>query len=231
MVSVKTSAVFLGPSGVGVLRLFQSLVATMSTLAGLGIGSSGVKEIAEADASGDEARLGRTTQVVRRMSVATGVAGSVATALLCWPLAWLVFGSTERAPEVAVAGIAVALTIVAAGQVALVQGRRRIGDLARITIQSAIAGLLVSAPLYWFYRDAAIVPAMLLAGALAVCIAWHHARRFDSSTTPAMPWREILRQSRRLIGLGVAMMWAGLLSTIVVTATGSMVTRELGSES
>lgn len=231
MVSVKTSAVFLGPAGVGVLRLFQSLVATMSTLAGLGIGSSGVKEIAEADASGDEARLGRTTQVVRRMSVATGVAGSVATALLCWPLAWLVFDSTERAPEVAVAGIAVALTIVAAGQVAIVRGRRRIGDLARINIQSALAGLLVSAPLYWFYRDAAIVPAILLSGTLALAISWHHARRIEMPPIARMPWKSVVSDSRRLVGLGIAMMWAGLLSTIVMTAAGALILRELGSES
>lgn len=231
MVSVKTSAVFLGPSGIGVLRLFQSLVATMTTIAGLGIGSSGVKEIAEADASGDEARLARTTQVVRRMSLATGVAGSLATAILCWPLAWLVFDSTERAAAVAVVGVAVTLAIVAAGQVAIVRGRRRIGDLARINVQSALAGLLVSAPLYWFFRDAAVVPAILLSGLLALLISWHHARRVETPAIARMPWKDVLSESRRLIGLGVAMMWAGLLSTIVTMATGALILRELGSES
>lgn len=231
MISVKTSAVFLGPSGVGVLRLFLSLIATMTTLAGLGIGSSGVKEIAEADASGDEARLGRTTQVVRRMSLLTGLAGSAITAILCLPLAWLVFDATDRATSVAIVGIAVALAIVAAGQVAIVRGRRRIGDLARINVQSALAGLLVSAPLYWFFRDAAIVPAILASSALSLAISWLHARRVATPPCPRLAWGEVLSESRRLIGLGVAMMWAGLLSTIVMTAAGAMILRELGSES
>lgn len=231
MVSVKVSALFLGPSGVGALRLFQSLFATVTQVAGLGIGSSGIKAIAEAEASGDEVRLSRTIGIMQRASLLAGLLGTVLAASLAWPLSRLVFGSTEYAPSIAVASVSILLAIVASGQVAIVQGRRRIGTLARISVQTALAILCACAPLYWLFEERAIVPAILVMSGIRLAIAWIHARRVKTPPSGHLPWRDVFAGSRQLLGLGMAMMWSGVAHSLVTLATGSLVLQSLGSES
>ena len=53
IVRTKGLAVLLGPSGVGLIGLYQGITSMVGTLAGMGIGNSGVRQIAEAAASGD----------------------------------------------------------------------------------------------------------------------------------------------------------------------------------
>ena len=46
IVRMKVLAVLLGPSGVGLLSIYNSLLGMVQQTAGLGMGSSGVREIA-----------------------------------------------------------------------------------------------------------------------------------------------------------------------------------------
>src|ERR1700754_2120152 len=52
----KAMAVLLGPQGVGLLGLFNSIADLAQTIAGMGIQDSGVRQIAEAAGSGDAQR-------------------------------------------------------------------------------------------------------------------------------------------------------------------------------
>ena len=60
IVKVKVLAVLLGPAGIGLMGLYQNIMGMASTLAGCGMGSSGVRQLA---ASADEAE---TLSIVRR---------------------------------------------------------------------------------------------------------------------------------------------------------------------
>ena len=48
IIRTKVLAMLLGPSGVGVVSMYQSAVGLVGTLTGFGIGSAGVRQIAEA---------------------------------------------------------------------------------------------------------------------------------------------------------------------------------------
>lgn len=48
LLRIKIAAVMLGPSGVGLLGIFESLMATAASIAGLGFGNVGTRQIAEA---------------------------------------------------------------------------------------------------------------------------------------------------------------------------------------
>src|SRR5215510_7791390 len=56
MVRTKAMAMFLGPSGFGLLGLFSSVAEVVQNLAGMGIQNSGVRQIAEAVGTGDAVR-------------------------------------------------------------------------------------------------------------------------------------------------------------------------------
>ena len=76
IVRVKAIALILGPSGIGLIGLYTSIVTLAQNVAGLGVNNSGVRQIAAAVGTGDTELIARTAAVLRRVSVALGLAGA-----------------------------------------------------------------------------------------------------------------------------------------------------------
>src|SRR5450759_3758202 len=65
IIRTKAIAVLLGPAGFGLAGLYGSVSNLTQSVAGMGINSSGVRQIAEAVGSGDTERIARTAVVLR----------------------------------------------------------------------------------------------------------------------------------------------------------------------
>ena len=74
-----------------------------------------------------------------RLVASTLIWLAAVSALLAGPVAELTFGGAEHESAVALLGVAVFFTVVAGGQGALLQGLRRIGDMARLSVMGAFA--------------------------------------------------------------------------------------------
>src|SRR5580692_9997285 len=66
IVRTKAMAVLLGPAGFGLFGLYGSIADVAVSIAGMGVNSSGVRQIAEAVGSGETERIAQTTAVLRR---------------------------------------------------------------------------------------------------------------------------------------------------------------------
>lgn len=227
MVRTKLVAVLLGPSGVGLVGLYVSVTSLVGALAGLGIGSSGVREVAEAHGSGDAERVARTVKTLRRACWVTGLLGWMLTIGLAYPLSIWTFGSGEHAVAVAVLGATLLLGSISAGQTALLQGTRRIGDIARFNIIAVLAGTLIAVGLYGWLGQRGIVPVLIATALVNLGISWWFARQVRTAPVD-IGWVETWRNSKRLVGLGLAFMWNGLLAAAVALAIRSVIVRELG---
>lgn len=229
MVRTKVVAILLGPAGVGLVGLYQSALGLVGIVAGLGIGQSAVREVAEAHGTGDKERVGRTIRVMRRTCWFSGLLGAGLTAALAWPISLWTFGSTDRVWAIALLGLTLLMGSISAGQNALIQGMRRIGDIARIQILSAIAGTSVSVGLYAWLGERGIVPALLLFAAVHLGISWWFARRV-ALPTAAITWPETAKHARRFISLGLAFMWGGLAGAGVAWVTRVWILRDFGMD-
>ena len=69
IVRSKSIALLLGPAGVGLVGLYSSVLDLTHSIDGMGINSSGVRQIAEAVGSGETNRVARTATVLRRVSI------------------------------------------------------------------------------------------------------------------------------------------------------------------
>jgi antigen flippase len=78
MVRTKVMAVLLGIFGV-----YGAIATLTQTVAGMGVSSSGVRQIAEAPGTGDAQRIASTTVVLLRLSLVLGLIG---TALMINPV-------------------------------------------------------------------------------------------------------------------------------------------------
>ena len=222
-------AIFLGPAGMGLVGLYATAIGFVSTFSALGIGSSAVKQIAEAAGEGDELRLTRTIKALRRICWATGFLGWALTAAFAWPLSVWIFDSGERAWAIALLGGTILLSDVSGGQSALLQGKRRIADMARLNVLSAILGSLASVILYAWLRERGIIPVMIVTGLISLFSTWWFARRIQTLDVK-MTWSETWPEGKRMIRLGLAFMWSAVLTAAIALAIRSQIVRSFGLE-
>ena len=229
LVRMKVVAVLLGPSGVGLVGLYVSVVGLVQTFAQFGINESGVREVAVAAGAKDEQKIAQMVKTLRRTCWFTGILGWVLTVALAWPLSQWVFGSTDHVWALAILGSVVLLELVSGGQKALLQGFRRVGDLARIQIAFALLSTLLAIGIYWWLREDGIVPVIILTSVVQLGVSWWFARNVSVSAV-TQPWRETWRHSKKLFQLGSAFMYGALLAGIVGLAIRALIVRDLGIE-
>src|ERR1700760_4908577 len=96
VVRTKVMAVLLGPAGFGLLSVYGSIVTLTQTLAGMGINSSGVRQIAAASGSHDTERIAQTTLVLLRISILLGLLGAVLLILFSSQVSSVTFGTNQH---------------------------------------------------------------------------------------------------------------------------------------
>src|SRR5215475_8977116 len=116
IVRAKAMAVLLGPAGFGLMGLYGSIADLAVSIAGMGVNSSGVRQIAESAGSGDDKRIVRTVTVLRRTAVLLGILGAGLLVIFCRQVSGFTFGTDEQAGGVALLSLVVLLRIVAGGQ-------------------------------------------------------------------------------------------------------------------
>jgi PST family polysaccharide transporter len=226
MVRVKFVAVLIGPVGVGLVGTYRVIVQLIGTLAGLGLQSSAVRDIAEAAGSDDQERIGRAVLTLRRMCWLTGGLGALLVTLFSKALSQITFSSPDFALEISLVGLTILFANVQSGQMALVQGMRRISDLARINVYGVTFGSAVSIGLYWWLGKGGIVPAIVLLGIIQLLVSWWFARRIKVPKVQ-MSWMESFQAAGGMVILGLAFMWSGLLTAGVAYTTRALIAHEI----
>jgi PST family polysaccharide transporter len=229
MLRTKLVAVLLGPSGVGLVGLYQSVVDVVGTVTGLGLGQSAVRQIAEAASTNDQQRIGRAVFGLRRLCWITGLGGTLLTMVLAWPLSLWTFGNGDHAFVIASLGVTLLFTSISNGQMALIRGSRRIGDIARSQVLAIVIASLISVGFYAWLGQRAIALVLILSAAAKLGFSWQFARRVPVPHAE-MTWSATLAEARGAVSLGLAFMWAGLLAAVVTLATRSMILRQFGVE-
>ena len=87
LVKMKAVALLLGPTGVGLIGLLTNLVGLVASVAGLGFGNVGTRQIAEAAGKDDPQRIATARRALLWGTLALALAGALAVWLLrgCWP--------------------------------------------------------------------------------------------------------------------------------------------------
>lgn len=230
LVRIKVAAVLLGPAGIGLIGLLTSLAGTASAVAGLGFGTVGTRQIAEAAGRNDAAAMSAARRALFWGTFVLALLGAAMLWALQGVLAVRVLGNASLAGEVGWLALVVALTVAAASQSALLNGMRRIGDLARVSILSALLSTLlgVGALLLWG-RDGLM--AFVIAAPLASFLLGHvYVARLPKIETPRTPLPVLAGQWRTLAALGAAFMIAGLAVTLGQLLVRTLVQRQLGAD-
>ena len=207
----KAMAVILGPEGVGLMAIYSSIADIAQAVAGLGVQSSGVRQIAEAVGTGDAEKIARTAFILQRISIVLGIAGTLLLACLAFPVAHLTFGDHQHAASVAFLSLAIFFRLASAGQTAMIQGMREISVLARINLLTAVFATVVTIPLVYFFGFEGVAPSLVAIAAVTLLISWWYSRKMPQSAgkVSAPQFRQELGG---LLKLGLVFMASGLLT-------------------
>lgn len=222
----KVAALLLGPTGVGLISIYQTLVQTGGNLAALGMGTAGTREVAAAH--DDAARL----EVVRRAlfsgSLALALLGALTTFVLRAPLARWLLGDEGQAAVIGWLALGVALSVAGGAQMAFLVGRRQIGAAAWINIIAAIGGSVAGIAALWLWGIAGLVPFVLapLVAAWLAGIALVTRKAGDKPLAAAV--RASLHMFRAMLGTGLPFAVAGVGTLASQLAARAMIQRALG---
>jgi antigen flippase len=229
IVRTKAMALLLGPAGFGLFGLYGSIANLTQSVAGMGISSSGVRQIAEAIASDNPERIAVTTIVLRRTSIVLGLLGALFLVVFSKQVSSLTFGDSHHAAAVALLSLAVLFQLVSAGQSALVQGMRRIFDLAKLGAIGALLGTIVSIMLVYLLRDKGVVPSLVAVALMSLALSWWYSRTVQiqpTSVTASQVWEE----AADLLKLGFAFMAGGFMTIGIAYAVRIILLRKVGFE-
>lgn len=223
---MKVLAVLLGPTGIGLFSIYNSLQEMVATAAGLGMESSGVRQIASVRAA--EQNISRVRWVLMAAHL---VQGAIAIAIL-WLLRgaiseWL-FGNSDYATEVGLIGIAIFLGLIAAAQTALLQGMRQIGDLGRVTVLSALIGTAAGLLAVWFFGEAGLIWLVVVQPFAMVVIAIRFTNRLRMPAANRPSVAEIWHLWKPMAKLGAAFMLGALATAATLLLVRSLITQNLG---
>lgn len=229
IIRTKAMATLLGPAGFGLFGLYGSIQNLTQSIAGMGINSSGVRQIAEAVGTEDQGRIAKTAAVLRRTAVGLGILGATLLVIFSRQIAGLTFGSPERAAAVSLLSLAVLFGLISGGQGALIQGMRRIGDLAKMNVLSAFFGLCAGVPLIYLFRQRGVVPSLVVVAATGILTAWWYSRKIKIQPA-TVTISEVRQEASALLKLGSAFMASALMTMGVAYFVRVLVLHKLGYE-
>lgn len=230
IISSKVVAVILGPTGTGLIGAFQSSISLITTLSGLGLNNSAVRDIAKSNSENDFDKLSITIKVLRKVVLITGLLGLLLTLVFASFLSEFTFGSEEYKLEIRVLSIAVFFNVIEGGQGALIQGMRRIKDLAKMSILSSLISLIISLPLLFFYKFDGIVFFLLSLALGQYIVSFFFARKIKTKDL-TLTWKKVYKESKPMIKLGFSFMGGALSAVLGSYLIRIIIIRGFGIES
>ncbi len=207
----KLVATILGPSGMGLISLFNSTINLLSNTTNLGIGMSAVRNISEIYSCDDTTKVLHTVKVVRSWSLLTAFAGMLLCVVLSPLLSYWTFGWGNHTLHFVLLSPIVALTAITGGEMAILKGARQLKKLAVASVYTVLAALITSVPIYFFFGEAGIVPSLII---MAICqmlfIVVYSYRLFPLQISIN---RNLLSEGMSMVKIGVAFVFAGILGS------------------
>lgn len=191
----------------------------------MGLGTSAIKDISAAYATGNHKNITRTIAVFRRWIWFTGILGAICVVILS---SWLSEWAFDH-PEYTWAFIVISITLLIdqhkAAQTVLLRGMRKIKLLAKGNVTASFLALIVSLPLYYFYGIRGIVPAIILTSVVGLLVMMYFARTLDYEKVK-LPVKQIWDDGKDMLKMGFYLSLSGTFTGLVAYLVRIFISQE-----
>lgn len=211
IVKSKFIAILLGPGGMGIVGLLTSTIGFISGLTNFGLGISAVKNVAAADASGDSERVAIVKTVLQRWVWATGLIGTILTLFLSPWLSIITFGNQDFTIAFIWISVTLLFNQLSIGQLALLQGLRKINYLANANLTGSLLGLFIAVPIYYRWGIDGIVPVIISTSLANMFRSWYFANKVKIGKIK-ISRATTLHEGKEMLRLGFMISLSGIIN-------------------
>ena len=229
IIKSKFVAVLLGPAGIGIMGLYQSGLQLVQQISSMGLAQSAVRDVSEANGTNDILRIAKTVTVVRKLVWITGLLGLIIVACCSPLLSKFSFGNYDYTIPFIILSVTLLLDQLSAGQKVVLQGMRRLKDLAKCAAYGVTFGLVTSVPLYYWLGIDGIVPTLILNSVCSLILSWFYSKKIKIEKAQVTP-KQTFEQGKQMLVMGISLSFSGIFSTIVAYVLRSFIQGNGGVE-
>lgn len=207
----KFVAILLGPTGMGISGLLTATTGFISSLTNFGLGTSAIKNVAAAEATGDNQRVTVIVAVLNRLVWITGTLGLVITVILSPWLSQITFGNRDFTLAYIWISVTLLFQQLTSGKLVILQGLRRLEYLAKANLLGSIFGLIITIPLYYFWHLKGIVPAIILSTFTSLILSWYYSDKVKIEKVK-ITHKQTVKEGRDMLKMGFMLSLSGLIA-------------------
>lgn len=213
IIRTKTIAIFIGPTGIGIISVLNSTIDLIVRITSCGIETSSVREVASNEENPKE--LSKIIQIVNRISFITGLIGFILTLFFSEKLSVLTFGNPDYKVFFQWVSISILMRQIINGKNSIFQGLRKIQDLAKVNLYGSLLGLIISLPIYYFFEVDGIVPSIIIAAIISYLIVILYSKKSISYIEKNnVKFIDTLKEGKEMIRLGLVLSLGGLMTIL-----------------
>jgi PST family polysaccharide transporter len=223
----KVISLVVGPAGIGLQGLLQSTLRTASSIASLGLSSSGVREVARLRGENNTEELGHTLRALRSATMLLGALSALILIVFHRPLGAQLLDNADQGWALAVVGLGVLAQVMYGVYDAFLRGFRRIASLTKASVVANLLSIVVGVAFVVALGEAGIAWALIAQPACLLLTAAFVGRDLPDYLMPR-DRRRTREALARVIRIGVVIALTAFVTTgtqllarvIVARATG-----------
>lgn len=224
----KLVALWIGPIGMGLFSIYNATIDMLRSATSLGLRQSSVRDIALADESHDDRQLARMVAVVRRWAWFISLFGAITTMALAPLLSRWSFGDSSHLWHFVALSAALLLLGFTHCELSILQGTERIKRLAWASLSGTVIGLLLSIPLFYFFREDSILLSVIAYHVALFGSAWFF--RHKGVAKAKVSNKEAIREGATFVRLGLFMTLSEFVTMLSTYIFSAYLNRTAGTE-
>ena len=214
LIRSKAIALLIGPIGMGISNLLLTTMELINGLTNLGLERSAVKDISLANTNSNSKSVAKTISILKKLVWLTITLGVILMIALSPWLSEIAFGNKDYTISFIWISIALLFKQLSSSQLAILQGLRKLQYLAKANLLGNFIGLLITLPLYYFFRIDAIVPAIIIATFMSFIFTYYYSQKLDIAPV-AISRKEAVSEGKGMINLGVMLSLSSMITLLV----------------
>ena len=214
LIRSKAIALLIGPIGMGISNLLLTTMELINVLTNLGLERSAVKDISLANTNSNSKNVAITISILKKLVWLTITVGVILMVLLAPWLSEITFGNKDYTISFRWISIALLFKQLSSSQLAILQGLRKLKSLAKANLLGNFIGLLITLPLYYYYKIDAIVPAIIIATFMSFVFTYYYSHKLDIESV-TISRKEAVSEGKGMINLGVMLSLSSLITLLV----------------
>lgn len=232
-IRTKIIAILLGTTGVGLIGMYQTIIDMIKSIAVLGLDTSGIRDIATANSTGNKKMINESVSILRKWMSSLSIFAALICILFAYPIALWSFNKEEADSQtfaIAALSISILFVILGISRTVVLQGLRKIPEMVKSNVLGNLVGLFASIPLYYFWGTKGIVPSLILGSIIIFLSTTYFSRKIEVEDVH-ISLKNAYKKGGSMFKMGIFIVMSSIFETASVFVVRAFISKQaIGDE-